>query len=119
MDTGAGAPSSTRSSRSSRHIEKVEWSVGASPIGPRRLPPFFWQAPTFVTNIPVASPDLIGRETAAEHLRELLSAHRIVTLTESGGIGKTVLALNVASSLFPSFDGTVWLSNWSRCRIPR
>jgi non-specific serine/threonine protein kinase len=61
--------------------------------------------PTFVTNFPVAPPDLIGRETAAEHLRELLSAHRVVTLTGPGGIGKTVLALNVARSLFPTFDG--------------
>ena len=61
--------------------------------------------PTFVTNVPVATPDLIGRETAAEHLRELLSAHRVVTLTGPGGIGKTVLALNVARGLIPSFDG--------------
>jgi predicted ATPase/DNA-binding winged helix-turn-helix (wHTH) protein len=61
--------------------------------------------PTFVTNIPVATPDLIGRETAVEHVRELLSAHRVVTLTGPGGIGKTALALNVARSLIPSFDG--------------
>jgi predicted ATPase/DNA-binding winged helix-turn-helix (wHTH) protein len=61
--------------------------------------------PTFVTNIPVATPELIGRKTAAQHLRELLSAHRVVTLTGPGGIGKTVLALNVAHSLFPTFDG--------------
>src|SRR3982074_2632213 len=61
--------------------------------------------PTFVTNVPVATPDLIGRETAAEHLLELLSAHRVVTLTGPGGIGKTVLALNVARGLIPSFDG--------------
>ena len=40
--------------------------------------------PTFVTNIPVAT---------AEHLQELLSAHRVVTLTGPGGIGKTVPAL--------------------------
>jgi predicted ATPase/DNA-binding winged helix-turn-helix (wHTH) protein len=61
--------------------------------------------PTFVTNIPVATPDLIGRQTAAEHVRELLSAHRVVTLTGPGGIGKTALAINVARRLFPTFDG--------------
>src|ERR1700737_954853 len=45
--------------------------------------------PTFVTNIPVATPELIGRQTAAQHVRELLSAHRVVTLTGPGGIAKT------------------------------
>jgi non-specific serine/threonine protein kinase len=61
--------------------------------------------PTFVTNIPVATPELIGRQTAAQHVRELLSAHRVVTLTGPGGIGKTALAINVARSLMPTFDG--------------
>jgi predicted ATPase/DNA-binding winged helix-turn-helix (wHTH) protein len=61
--------------------------------------------PTFVTNIPMVMPELIGRQTAAQHVREHLSAHRVVTLTGPGGIGKTALALNVARSLFPTFDG--------------
>jgi predicted ATPase/DNA-binding winged helix-turn-helix (wHTH) protein len=61
--------------------------------------------PTFVTNVPVATPELIGRQTAAQHVREFLSAHRVVTLTGPGGIGKTALAINVARSLMPTFDG--------------
>ena len=62
-------------------------------------------ASPFSTNFPSDAPDLIGREIAARHLLSLLSAHRVVTLTGPGGIGKTVLALNVARSLFPTFDG--------------
>ena len=60
---------------------------------------------TCVTNIPVVIPELIGRQTAAQHVREHLSAHRVVTLTGPGGIGKTALALSVARSLSPTFDG--------------
>src|SRR5262249_16518224 len=47
---------------------------------------------TFVTNIPTPPSTLIGRRTAEAQLLELLSAHRMVTLTGPGGIGKTVLA---------------------------
>ena len=77
-------------------------SPSTAPVALETVP---LQVPTFVANIPVASPDLIGRETAAQHLRELLSAHRVVTLTGPGGIGKTALAINVARSLMPTVDG--------------
>jgi predicted ATPase len=53
--------------------------------------------------------ELIGRTTAVQHLRDLLSAYRVVTLTGPGGIGKTVLALEVARNLFPIFHGDCWL----------
>jgi non-specific serine/threonine protein kinase len=59
----------------------------------------------FLTNLPVAASDLIGRATAMQHLRDLLSAYRVVTLTGLGGIGKTALALEVARSLLPTFQG--------------
>jgi non-specific serine/threonine protein kinase len=63
----------------------------------------------FHTNLPLATVDLIGRAAAVEHLRHLLSAYRMVTLTGPGGIGKTALALEVARSLFSSFQGDVQL----------
>lgn len=59
----------------------------------------------FTTNFPAPTSELIGRETAVQHLRDLLSAYRVVTLTGPGGIGKTALALEVARRLFPSFEG--------------
>jgi len=63
----------------------------------------------FQTNLPVAASALIGRETAVEQLRDLLSAYRVVTLTGPGGIGKTVLAAEVARRLFPTLESDVLL----------
>lgn len=60
------------------------------------------------SNVPMAASDLIGRTAAVQHLLDLTSAYRIVTLTGPGGIGKTRLALEVARALLPSFDGDVW-----------
>src|SRR5258708_835784 len=63
----------------------------------------------FQTNLPAAASDLVGRTMAVQHLRGLLSAYRVVTLTGPGGIGKTRLALEVARALFPGFQGDVRL----------
>lgn len=59
----------------------------------------------FQTNLPEATSALIGRDAVGQHLRDLLSAYRVVTLTGPGGIGKTRLALEVARDLFPDFGG--------------
>jgi non-specific serine/threonine protein kinase len=61
----------------------------------------------FLTNVPVAASALVGREAAVQQLRDLLSAYRVVTLAGPGGIGKTVLAAEVARRLFPTFEGDV------------
>jgi predicted ATPase/DNA-binding winged helix-turn-helix (wHTH) protein len=63
----------------------------------------------FQTNLPAATSEVIGRTAAVQQLQEFLSAHRAVTLTGPGGIGKTTLALEVARSLFPTFSGDCWL----------
>jgi predicted ATPase len=60
------------------------------------------------TNLPAAASELIGREAAARQVRDLLSAHRVVTLSGPGGIGKTALALEVARGLSAAFPGGTW-----------
>ncbi|WP_407159854.1 ATP-binding protein [Bradyrhizobium sp. STM 3557] len=66
-------------------------------------------APTsFRTNVTVAASALVGREPAVKHLCNLVSAYRAVTLTGPGGIGKTVLASEVARRLFPTIAGDVF-----------
>jgi predicted ATPase/DNA-binding winged helix-turn-helix (wHTH) protein len=60
-------------------------------------------------NLPLAWPDLIGRERAKQDLLELSRKHRVVTLTGPGGIGKTALAVAVARDLLGSFSGDAWV----------
>src|SRR5262249_48512614 len=60
-------------------------------------------------NVPVAASALIGRSTARQHLQDVLSAYRVVNLTRPSGIGKSALGLEVARSLFPTFEGDCWL----------
>lgn len=62
---------------------------------------------SFRTNVAVAASALVGREAAVEQLHDLVSAYRVVTLTGPGGIGKTVLASEVARRIFPTFEGDV------------
>jgi predicted ATPase/DNA-binding winged helix-turn-helix (wHTH) protein len=61
------------------------------------------------TNFPVIDTELIGRSSAVQRLRDLVSAYRVVTLTGPGGIGKTTLALEVAHSLLAEFESGGWL----------
>ena len=60
--------------------------------------------------LPVTS--FIGRERELQQIRELLARHRVVTLTGSGGIGKTRLALRAASQLAATYRD-VWFIDFS------
>jgi non-specific serine/threonine protein kinase len=51
------------------------------------------------TNLPLQLSSFVGRERELATTRELLAAHRLVTLTGPGGGGKTRLALGVAGRL--------------------
>ncbi|MFN0027204.1 MAG: ATP-binding protein [Acidimicrobiales bacterium] len=60
-------------------------------------------------NLPVQSANLVGRELAVKDLAALIPAHRLVTLTGVGGVGKTRLAVQVAAELAGDFPDGVWL----------
>jgi non-specific serine/threonine protein kinase len=64
---------------------------------------------TFQTNLPLAFADLIGRGAEVQHLQTLLATARTVTLTGPGGVGKTVLAQDVARRLLLTFQADTWL----------
>lgn len=60
--------------------------------------------------LPVEVTSFVGRRSERTELRELLAANRLVTLTGFGGIGKTRLALKVASEVRRAFqDGVVFV----------
>jgi predicted ATPase/DNA-binding winged helix-turn-helix (wHTH) protein len=73
--------------------------------------------PATTTNIPAAADSLIGRGGAVQYLHGLLSAYRVVTLTGPGGIGKTVLAQEVARSL--NFSGDTLLVEFASLQDPQ
>jgi predicted ATPase/DNA-binding winged helix-turn-helix (wHTH) protein len=87
------------------------WTVRPviAPANSIELAPSPLPSELFLSNLPEAVSDLIGRAASVQNLRALLSAYRMVTLTGSGGIGKTRLALEVARSELPSFQGDAWL----------
>ena len=60
------------------------------------------------TRLPVAVSSLVGREQERAAVAELLAETRLVTLTGSGGCGKTRLALEVAHDVTPTFDHGAW-----------
>ncbi len=63
----------------------------------------------FPTNLPVMWTELIGRDSDIAELSDLLDRHRLVTLTGTGGVGKTRLALAVAADAGPRFPDGCWL----------
>ncbi|TYB47292.1 AfsR/SARP family transcriptional regulator [Nonomuraea sp. PA05] len=62
-----------------------------------------------VTNLPAAVSKLIGRDEALAEVCSLVEEERLVTLTGSGGVGKTRLALEAADRLLDTFADGAWL----------
>jgi predicted ATPase len=60
-------------------------------------------------NLRPAITSLIGRDTEVPEVQAAVRSHRLVTLTGSGGVGKTRLALAVASQMTDEFPDGVWL----------
>jgi predicted ATPase/class 3 adenylate cyclase len=60
-------------------------------------------------NLRPPTTSFIGRESEAAELQTTLKAHRLVTLTGVGGVGKTRLAVKVAAQLADEFPDGVWL----------
>jgi predicted ATPase len=59
-------------------------------------------------NLRPATTSFIGRESEVTEIQAAVKAHRLVTLTGVGGVGKTRLALEVAVRLADEFPDGVW-----------
>lgn len=60
-------------------------------------------------NLPVQLTSFVGREKELSELIDLVSSHRLVTLTGVGGVGKTRLSLQAAAQMIDRFDDGVRL----------
>jgi len=59
-------------------------------------------------NLRPAPTSFIGRESELDEVQAAVKAHRLVTLTGVGGVGKTRLAVEVAGRLADEFPDGVW-----------
>lgn len=61
-----------------------------------------------ITNLPAPLTTFIGREKEQSDVIELITKHRLVTLTGLGGIGKTRLSTKVGEQVLRDYDDGVW-----------
>lgn len=64
-------------------------------------------------NLPIQLTTFVGRGREIGEVRERLAAARQLTLTGTGGVGKTRLALEVAARVLEDFHDGVWLVDLS------
>jgi predicted ATPase/class 3 adenylate cyclase len=60
-------------------------------------------------NLPTALSSFVGRTSEVGEVIELLHVNRVVTISGSGGVGKTRLAIEVARALIAEMKEGVWL----------
>ncbi|HJS19691.1 MAG TPA: adenylate/guanylate cyclase domain-containing protein, partial [Anaerolineales bacterium] len=63
---------------------------------------------SFPNNLPTQLTSFIGREREITEVKQELHERRLVTLTGSGGTGKTRLSLQVAAELLGQFPHGIW-----------
>jgi predicted ATPase/DNA-binding XRE family transcriptional regulator len=88
-----------------------------------RKPTAVWQqapalSPPARHNLPVPLTSFLDREQALVRLKELLSQARLVTLTGTGGAGKTRLAVEVGTRVVGRFPDGVWLADLAAVTDP-
>ncbi len=69
-------------------------------------------------NLPRQATSFIGREKESAELAALLAGTRLLTLTGSGGCGKTRLGLQVAADVLEQFADGVWLAELAALADP-
>lgn len=78
------------------------------PISQKKIAP--------ITNLPIPLSSFIGRKPEINKVKQLVLAHRLVTLTGAGGSGKTRLALRAALELAENFKHGVWFVDLASLR---
>ena len=99
-------PSSPRFPERLRAVEPGE--AGPAPRAPER--------PSH--NLPLELSSFVGREKELAEVRRLLESNRLLTLTGSGGCGKTRLALAAASELVEGYEDGIWLTELASLTDP-
>jgi predicted ATPase len=91
------SPEQPQNPRRLRAVESA--SAEPAPRTPKRPP----------NNLPLELSSFVGREEELAEVKRLLEHNRLLTLTGSGGCGKTRLALAAAGRPLGGFEDGVWL----------
>ena len=75
-------------------------------------------APALARRLPVALTSFVGRERERGEIKQLLASCRLVTLTGFGGVGKTRLAVQVASELAAEYGDSRYVVELASLRDP-
>lgn len=59
-------------------------------------------------NLPVPLTSFVGRQAEMAEVRQIIMGNRLITLTGSGGAGKTRLAVQVIPQVAAEFDDGIW-----------
>lgn len=106
QDPSAETTACFRDLRTQAGLRKTRPYVPTEPLPPdtekELLPP-----PGHPGRLPSPLTNLVGREKAVRDVCERLSRSRLITLTGSGGVGKTRLSIQVAWESVASFTGGV------------
>lgn len=88
--------------------ERARWIAFARGLSgfPAPLPPISNKP---ITNLPASLTTFIGREKEQSDVIKLITKHRLVTLTGSGGVGKSRLSINVGEQILEDYFEGVWL----------
>jgi predicted ATPase len=82
----------------------ISFARGISGLPSQAIP----QAKKPITNLPAPLTSFIGREKELSEIIRLINHHRLVTLTGSGGVGKTRLSLRVGEQTLENYADGVW-----------
>src|SRR5579862_1617165 len=69
-------------------------------------------------NLPTQLTSFVGRRKELLELRNVLASSRVLSLTGAGGVGKTQLALRLASEFLNDFPDGVWLVDLAPLSLP-
>ncbi|MEV6360531.1 protein kinase domain-containing protein [Nocardia asteroides] len=112
-------------SRSTTAPRGPTWALAARDTADARSATAAWSGTALAArvngkpgNIPLPLTHFVGRRHEVKQAKKLLAANRLITLTGIGGVGKTRLALRIATELSSAFTNGAWLVDLGEIREP-
>lgn len=99
-------------------IERLQWTRFARGLSGMPTKPDGSFADKPLTNLPAFLTTFIGRKKEQAEIIKLISKYRLVTLTGSGGVGKTRLAVKVGEQLLADYGNGAWLAELASLSDP-